>query len=94
MTLIWAMYITRETEQLRIYTGIFFFYLWRIITDQESWVQLLLLPRDLKSSVPANLPSKKTVLFSVLNIRLMRTKTTSIEPERDTYAQTDQYKIN
>lgn len=39
-------------------------------------------PRDLKSSVPANLPSKNTVLFSVLNIRLIRTRTTSIDPNK------------
>ncbi len=39
-------------------------------------------PRDLKSSVPANLPSKNTVLFSVLNIRLIRTRTTSMDPNK------------
>lgn len=38
-------------------------------------------PKDLKTSVPANFPSKNTVQFSVLKKRLILTRTTSIEPE-------------
>lgn len=39
-------------------------------------------PKDLKISTPANFPSKKTVLFSVLKNRLILTRTTSMEPVR------------
>lgn len=38
-------------------------------------------PKDLKTSDPANLPSKNTVLFCVLKKRLILTRTTSIEPK-------------
>lgn len=38
-------------------------------------------PKDLKTSAAANFPSKKTVLLSVLKKRLIRTRTTSMEPE-------------
>lgn len=38
------------------------------------------LPSERKSSAPANLPSKKTVRFSALKARHMRTSTTSMAP--------------
>lgn len=38
------------------------------------------LPSDLKTSIPANFPSKYTVQLSVLNSLLILTRTTSIEP--------------